>query len=103
MSYLKSGTRLTAMVVAYYISLSVSEEYIGQTGRLLKERLVLYRQHINSLQYQTSYCEQHLRNCGKGKFTIFPFFQLKNDNRSNRENHESKFIHKFKPTLNRRL
>ena len=79
------------------------EEYIGQTGRLLKERLVLYRQHISSPQYQTSYCEQHLRNCGKGKFTIFPFFQLKNDNRINRENHESKFIHKFKPTLNRRL
>ena len=51
-----------------------NEEYIGQTGRTLRERVVLYRQHIRTKEYQMSLVEEHLRTCGNSKFQIFPFF-----------------------------
>ena len=63
------------------------EEYIGQTSRTLRERLILYRQHIRSPKYEQMYVEKHLRDCGNAKFSIFPFFKLKLDSKDNRENH----------------
>ena len=80
-----------------------NKEYIGQTGRSLRERVVLYRQHIRSPEYQQMYVEKHLRECGNSKFTIFPFFKLKSTDRINRENHEMKFIRLFKPSLNTKI
>ena len=80
-----------------------NEEYIGQTGRTLKERVVLYRQHINSPIYGTIYVEKHLRTCGNKEFFIFPFFQLISKERNNRETHEETFIADLKPSLNRKL
>ena len=80
-----------------------NEEYIGQTGRTLKERLCLYRQHISHPEYQTAYIEQHLRDCGKGRFSIFPILQVKKNDVILRETIESKFIAKIKPSLNRRI
>ena len=80
-----------------------NEEYIGQTGRTLKERVVLYRQHINTPEYGTIFVEKHLRTCGNKEFSISPFFQLKSNEKNNRENHEQKFISQFKPSLNRRI
>ena len=79
------------------------EEYIGQTGRTLKERVVLYRQHINNEHYGTIYVEKHLRTCGNKEFNIYPFFKLKSNDRINRENHEQTFINQLKPSLNRRI
>ena len=79
-----------------------NEEYIGQTSRTLKERLCLYRQHILHPEYSTSYVEKHLRECGKGRFSIFPFLQIRKDDVTFRETMESNFIDKFKPKLNRR-
>ena len=78
------------------------KEYIGQTSCMLKERLVLYRQHINEPRYQTSEVEEHLRNCGKGYFSIIPFLQIRTDDINLRETMELKFIRKYAPELNKR-
>ena len=48
-----------------------NEEYNGQTGWTLRERLVLYRQHIfKKPKYQTMYIEERLRMCGKSQKLI---------------------------------
>ena len=80
-----------------------NEEYIGQTSRTLKERIVLYRQHINDKDYEQMYVEKHLRTCGNKEFFICPFFQLKSKETLNREAHEQAFISQLKPSLNRRI
>ena len=42
------------------------QEYIGETGYLVKERINIYRQHIRQLQYQQLAVEEYLRTCGEG-------------------------------------
>ena len=79
-----------------------NEEYIGQTGRTLRERVVLYRQHIRTKEYQMSLVEEHLRTCGNSKFQIFPFFKLRSMDKINRETYESTYIKQLKPALNRK-
>ena len=69
---------------------------------MLKERLSVYRKHIQQPQYQMIKAEGHLRTCGKGTFNIMPFFQVREDNKILRESYEAYFIKKFKPELNRR-
>lgn len=36
----------------------------------------------------------------KGKFKIFPFFQVKKDNKGLKDAYEDYFIEKFQPSLN---
>ena len=85
------------------ICIGCSKEYIGQTGGQLKERLSIYRQHIRQPEYEKIKVERHLRTCAKGIFKIFPFFEMKENNKILRECYEDHFIIKFKPELNRRL
>ena len=53
-----------------------NDEYIGQTGRTLRER-------ERELQYQMSLVEEHIRTCGNFKFKIFPFFKLRSMDKIN--------------------
>ena len=79
------------------------EEYIGETGEgntKIRDRCRVYRQHIKGKQYQMLKVEEHVRNCGKGNFKIFPFLQLNLRDTSHRKALEDKFIKKFKPKLN---
>ena len=39
-------------------------------------------------------------NMRKGKFKIFPFFQVKKDNKGLKDAYEDYFIEKFQPSLN---
>ena len=55
------------------------EEYIGETGCLLKGRRNIYRQHMP--QYEQLVVEEHLRACGDGKFHMFPFFNIIQENK----------------------
>ena len=57
------------------------EEYIGETGCLVKERTNIYRNHIRQPQYQQLSAEEHLRTCGDGKFHMFPFFKILRENK----------------------
>ena len=78
------------------------EEYIGETGCLVKERVNIYRQHIRQPQYQQLAVEEHLRTCGDGKFHMFPFFKILQENKSLRKSYEDYFIDKYKPLLNKK-
>ena len=68
----------------------------------LKQRLVLYREHIKHKQYQMIEVEEHLRECGKGNFFMFPILQVKQNDTIIRRNLEANLIKKYKPSLNRR-
>ena len=78
------------------------EEYIGETGCLVKELINISRQHIRQPQYQQLAAEEHLRTCGDGKFHMFPFFKIIQENKSLRKSYEDYFIDKFKPLLNKK-
>lgn len=71
------------------------EEYIGQTGSLLKERVSVYKQHIQYPQYPMLKVGQHIWTFRKREVTIFPFFQIKEDNKALREAYEDFFMKKF--------
>lgn len=93
----------TANLIYVIICSGCSEEYIGETGCTLKERLNIYRQHIRQPEYQQIKAEEHLRICGKGEFTIFPFFKIKENNKALRKSYETYFINKFEPLLNKKI
>ena len=78
------------------------EEYIGETGenkQLLRNRVTVYRQHINHPEYQQLKVEEHLRTCGGGNFHIFPFLQLRSEDTDFRKTFEKHFIKKSKVKL----
>ena len=77
------------------------EEHIGETGRLMKERINIYRKHIRQPQYQQMAVEEHLRTCGNGKFHMFPFFKII-QKINLRKYYEDYFIDKFKPLLSKK-
>ena len=79
------------------------EECIGETGdgeTKLRDRVRVYRQHIKEEKYEMLEVERHIRECGAGRFKIFPFLQLNARNTTLRREFEKKFQLKFKTTLN---
>ena len=62
-----------------------TEEYIGETGCLKKERLNIYRQHIRQPQYQQLAAEEHLRTFGDEEFSMFLFSKIFQENKSLRK------------------
>lgn len=44
--------------------------------------------------------EEHIQTSGKGKFIIFPFFQVKEDNKGLRMTYKDHFFVKLKLSLN---
>ena len=68
------------------------EEYIGETGCLVKERISVCRQHIRQPQYQQMKVLEHLRFCSNGDFQMFPFLQIKQENKLLRKAYEDYFI-----------
>ena len=79
------------------------EEYIGETGCLVKERISVYRQHIRQSKYQQIKVEEHFRVCSSGEFQMFPFLQIKQENKLLRKAYEDYFIDRFKPLLNQNV
>ena len=92
---------ITVYMIWYEKSMSVSHLLIT-LYIYIRERVVLYRQHIRTKEYQMSLVEEHLRTCGNSKFQIFPFFKLRSMDKINRETHESIYIKQLKPALNRK-
>ena len=78
------------------------EKYVGEMNCLMKERINIYRQHIRQPQYQQLAVKEHLRTCGDGKFHMFSFFKIIQENKSLRKSSEDYFIDKFKPLLNKK-
>ena len=63
-------------LISAVICQGCKEEYIGETGCLVKERINIYRQHIRQPQYQQLAVEEHLRTCGDGNSICFLFSRL---------------------------
>ena len=68
----------------------------------MKERINIYRQLIRKPLYHQVAIEEHLRTCGDGKFHMFPFFKIIQENKSLRKSYEDYFVDKFKPLLNKK-
>lgn len=78
------------------------ENYIGQTGDHLFDRVRVHKQQIRDPSVRNTPCSKHFDNCGKGHFRIFPFFKIFMDSKAFRIAKEDYFIKKFKPLLNRK-
>ena len=78
------------------------EEYVGETGCLVKVRTNFYRQLIRQLQYQQLAVEEHLRAGGDGEFHVFTFFKILQENKSPRNSYEDYFKAEFKLLPNKK-
>ena len=96
-------TCTTKNVIYVLICENCGEEYIGETGNQLKTRITVHRQQIRDENVRHLYVSKHIYQCGKGKFKIFPFYKIKQDDEMERKMKEKLFINKFKPQLNRDL
>ena len=77
---------------------SIGETKIGDSK--LRDRVRIYRQHIRQSEHEKLKLEKHLRACGKGNFTKFPFLQLLSNDTDLRREYEDYLIKKFKTKLN---
>ncbi|KAK3097441.1 hypothetical protein FSP39_009676 [Pinctada imbricata] len=75
--------------------------YIGQTGRLI-DRVRVHKQQIKDPSIRNTPCSKHFDECGTGRFKIFPFYKMKNNDENFRRAKEDYFIELFKPPLNRK-
>ena len=82
------------------------EGYIGETGigdSKLRDKVRIYRQHIRQPEHEKLEVGNHLRTCGKGNFTIFPFLQLRSNDTDLRWEYEDYFIKKYPKTKSNSL
>ena len=66
---------------------------------MLGRRITLNIQHINTLQYRILGVSRHIAECGRGDFSVTPFYVLLNANEEARKEKGRFFINKFKPIL----
>ena len=100
---LKSNFDCNSSNLVYVVICSnCKEEYIGETGenaQKLRDRMRVYRQQIREPHNSKLKITDHLRHCSNGEFQVFPFFQLRERNKTLRQEYEHHFRKKFKPTL----
>lgn len=77
-----------------------SENYIGQTGNSLCERMRVHRQQIRSKETRQIPLSGHLDSCGNGVFSVFPFHKMTDNSFAKRQIKENNFIKLFSPKLN---
>lgn len=76
------------------------DNYIGQTGTKLADRVRVHKQQIRDPSVRNTPCSGHFDICGKGMFYIFPFYKVKENNEQLRKAKENHFVKLFKPKLN---
>ena len=98
-------TLLTVKVVIYLCCyLSRMQRRIYTRNGMSSERANnIYRRNIRQPQYQQLAVEEHLRACRDGKFHMFLFFKILQENKSLSKSYEVYFIDKFKPLLNKKV
>ncbi len=79
------------------------EHYIGETGMQLNDRVTVHRQQIRDPNVRCITVSKHIDECGNGQFTVFPFYQLFNNDKQLRMEKEQMFIRLFKPKLNSKV
>ena len=78
------------------------ENYIGQTGNSLRERVRIHKQQIRQPETRQIPLSEHLDLCGNGNFKIMPFYKCINKNETLRIETEIYFSKLFKAKLNER-
>ena len=68
-----------------------NEIYIGQTGRLI-DRVRAHKQQIRDPSIRNTPYSEHFDRCDKGKFRIFPFYKIMNNDENLRRAKEDFFI-----------
>lgn len=100
---LKASFSCNASNIIYKVTcLSCFEYYIGETVHL-RHRVSNHKTCIEQDIYRTQKVHHHLFECAKDlevRFTIVPFYQVKEYSRVTRKAVESYFIRKYKPLLN---
>ena len=79
------------------------EQYIGETGDVLRNRVRVHRQQIRQKEYRQIKLSEHLDTCARSTdpcFLITPFYKMNIDDKVKRCLKEEFFIQKFKPSLN---
>ena len=79
---------------------SCGENYIGQTGTKLADRVRVHKQQIRDPSVRNTPCSEHFDLCANGNFLIFPFYKLSENNEHLRRAKEDYFVKLFKPKLN---
>ena len=72
----------TTKNVIYCIKcIGCKNNYIGQTGDQLKNRMTVHRQQINNAEGRQTSLSEHLDNCSKdyNNFMVIPFYKVKRD------------------------
>ena len=80
------------------------KEYIGETreGKTeLRDRLRVYRQHVQQPQYQQLKVNGHLRVSSNREFLIFPLLQMHSQDTDLRRCYETRFQQKLKTKSNK--
>lgn len=85
--------------VIYVITCSCGYQYIGSTQNL-RMRMNVHRQHLRDESLRILNVSKHIHCCSKGKFQVFPFYQMYTNDKSLREAKEQYFIDKYGPELN---
>lgn len=78
------------------------QQYIGETGDTLRNRMRVHRQHVRDENVRMLYVSEHIDKCAKQKpfFKVFPFYKCTNTSTVFRREKEKYFINKYKPSLN---
>ena len=79
---------------------SCVEDYIGQTGNKLADRVRVHKQQIRDPSVRNTPCSEHFDSCANGNFLIFPFYKITEDNEQLRRAKEDFFVKLFQPKLN---
>ena len=80
------------------------EEYIGETGGLLRRRVTVHNQQIRDPRTRMLKVSEHIDICANTltpKYHIFPFYKMYSESTSLRRTKERYFINTLKPKLNR--
>ena len=80
------------------------EEYIGETGNPLRQRVTIHNQQIRDPKTRMLKVSEHIANCAHAlnpKYNIFPFYKMYSESTTLRRAKEKLFINTLKPKLNR--
>ena len=102
---IKQSMNCASSQVIYVITCrGCNEQYIGQTGQTIRKRMTLHRQQIRDPSTRTIPLSGHIDQCARNmnpKFYVFPLYLFTyQSTEQQRENKESIFIHKYRPSLN---
>ena len=77
------------------------EQYTGESGDVLRNRMTTHRQQSKEFcTYVPVKADQHFRTCGKGNYTVFPFYRPRFNTTIYRRVPEERWQDIIKPKLN---